>query len=134
MTTASPEENNLICIMRLPQDQALDLLHYYEFHGVDYCIMELDKEINAYDILVPESKMQDIQPFTDAFFIDPRIPDTRNPAQDLSPKGPAQETSSTASPVYKNKSGQLEDVKSTAYTFLLVGVIVLIISILIYFS
>lgn len=134
MMTASTTPNNLVCIMRLPQDQALDLLHYYEFHGVDYCIMELDKEINAYDILVPESKMQEVQPYTDAFFIDPRIPDTKTPAQELSPNDSAQETSSTASPVYKNKSGQLEDVKSTAYTFLLVGVIVLIISILIYFS
>ena len=67
-TNTENHQEKFVCIMSLPQEQAFDILRNYEDQGIDYVSLELQREFWIYDVLVPESRMFDIQPFTDSYF------------------------------------------------------------------
>lgn len=104
-----PEE--LVCILTLPEETALDLLAYYEYLGVDYSILEFDKASGQYQVLVPKSKEEDIQKPTADYFLALKSKETAAP-----PKDPT-----AASAPFKQKKEQLEDVETSASAFLWVG-------------
>jgi len=119
-------QENLICVMTLSQDQAFDILRYYEDNGIDYVTMESEQIIGIYDILVPESKVQEIQPYTDAFFKNQENAASESVFSDNEPDIPVNKAA-----VYSSKAAALEDVRSSAYTLMLVGAAGLLFSILI---
>jgi len=126
--------DNLVCLMSLPQDQAFDILHYYKDHGLDYVTMESEQIIGIYDILVPESKIQEIQAYTDDFFKNPQMDMSDTDTSEAKPvSGNNEKESAVAkSSIYYGKAAALENTRSSAYTFMLVGGIGIIVSVLLF--
>ena len=110
-----PEEK--VCIASLPEETALGLVAYYEYLGVDYCALEFDQKSGKYRVLVPVSREEEIQKPTEEYF-------AKLNAEKAAPEEheASSQTKVSGSP-YQKKKDQLEDVRSTAASFLVVGII-----------
>lgn len=140
-TNTENHQEKFVCIMSLPQEQAFDILRYYEDQGIDYVSLELQREFWIYDVLVPESRMFDIQPFTDSYFANPDLkvyepntgvsasPESKDPED--SSDADLNVTASSAS-VYSGKAAELENVRSSANAFMLIGAVGLVFSVLVF--
>lgn len=59
---------DMVCITTLPEEAAQGLLAYYEYLGVDYSILEYDRDSDKYRVLVPRQKEEEIlKPTADYF-------------------------------------------------------------------
>ena len=118
-----PEEK--VCIASLPEETALGLVAYYEYLGVDYCALEFDQESGKYRVLVPASRAEEIQKPTEEYFAKLDAEKTAPEEHEASAQ-----TKVSGSP-YQNKKDQLEDVRSSAASFLAVGIIGIVLVVLI---
>ena len=118
-----PQE--LVCIMTLPEENALELLSYYEYCQVDYCTMQFDKASGNYHVMVPKSRERDVRKPTEEY-----LAKLSKEKKTASGAGSDSSSRTQVRSSYKKSSDRLEDARSSAMAFLLVGGIGLLLVVL----
>ena len=114
LTGLPPEQ--MACLMSLPEEQASGLLAYYEYLGYSCCAVSRNAENGLFDVLVPAG-LKDVLSGHAASYLEENPEISRADAQD------AKELLRPSGSAYIEKSKQLEDIRSTAFAFLVVGLI-----------
>ncbi len=103
---------DMVCITTLPEEAAQGLLAYYEYLGVDYSILEYDRDSDKYRVLVPRQKEEEILKPTADYF-------AKQTKEQPAPKRTSAPAASSSP--YRNKRERLSETRSSASAFLIVG-------------